>query len=783
MEKNLKLSLAVFGIIFAAAIVYLASGLSWGSVASTSNTVLVQLTDPPVVPVGTQALVVYYSGVGLHKTGAGLSGHLNAQVSGKVNALNLTDVTQTIAEIKVGANDTFDSVRLNVSSAYIKINNVTYNVTIPNNKILASINGSIDKNVGAVLVDLRPVIVQVYTNNNQSIFLMAPSVKAVFVGKDQISPGTSKIGNITVITPKIKKRIASNATMTITGATATSIGNLTQLSITVKNTGNQSIVLKNLFMYGYMQVVPSYNYTLKQKYLPIQAPINATSASIANASNYYVGAAAVSAINSRLGQSVLKAQKINLSTNSGYNTNAAGGYGSAGIPPSAAISINEAQLFENNFHNSLNFIILPNKTMVLPYNLYNIKALYQNSNSGYTLDPGSSVTLAYNGVLGFNNYYVSEYPETGYGIATSVNGRQGGSIGSKVSVNTNIGNTVKNISVTNNNKASAAIQPYPTPVPPTTSRPIAPYISKGIILLIPNQSYDIAVHGTGTLDNWYVYAKGNVTDTGSTSYNPPSLVYLTTLYLTTRDVVGGGTNVTQLPGLIAYSNSTMYYTVYDNYNPYLLSIKNQSPYNKTVLSFQINTPGFALLNVSPPVPYSYGSGNGYLCAIPNAYNLKYPFPGGRCYNTYFTLAIKTPNTKYSGPLNITESYKIKPVNITANNTSSGSLSGIVSISPICPVERSDLKCSFNFSAHPEIMVTLNPISYQYAAKLQSYGKTYTIKIKPDGSFYLSPILSGAYILNLTGCTFLGCKYTLPTKIIISPNATTNVNITIDTGIR
>ncbi|HEY4700147.1 MAG TPA: hypothetical protein VIH27_07285 [Nitrososphaerales archaeon] len=57
-----------------------------------------------------------------------------------------------------------------------------------------------------------------------------------------------------------------------------------------------------------------------------------------------------------------------------------------------------------------------------------------------------------------------------------------------------------------------------------------------------------------------------------------------------------------------------------------------------------------------------------------------------------------------------------------------------------------------------------------------------VKLTSDGTFQ-TEIAAGIYTVDLTDCTFLGCKSALPMKITIKTNKETNLNIDIDTGIR
>jgi len=99
----------------------------------------------------------------------------------------------------------------------------------------------------------------------------------------------------------------------------------------------------------------------------------------------------------------------------------------------------------------------------------------------------------------------------------------------------------------------------------------------------------------------------------------------------------------------------------------------------------------------------------------------------------------------------------------------GTISGKVTIGPLCPVE----PCP---NPRPDIYT-----SRQLILQPVSGNPTY-IQLNPDGSFQAT-VNAGTYTVNLTNCTFLGCKYSLPRTVTVSPSETTTIDINIDTGIR
>jgi hypothetical protein len=97
------------------------------------------------------------------------------------------------------------------------------------------------------------------------------------------------------------------------------------------------------------------------------------------------------------------------------------------------------------------------------------------------------------------------------------------------------------------------------------------------------------------------------------------------------------------------------------------------------------------------------------------------------------------------------------------------ISGTISIGPLCPVEpcpdpQPDIYSSREVILQPEV------------------GNAIHVKLSSDGSFQ-AKVKAGTYTVDLTDCIFLGCESTLPITVIVEPSTVITVNIIIDTGIR
>ncbi|MEM3227705.1 MAG: hypothetical protein QXK65_02030 [Candidatus Micrarchaeaceae archaeon] len=215
---------------------------------------VIQLTDPPQVPAGTQALVISYSDLQLHEAAAPNStGFIDLNQSGSVDLLGLVNFTQTIGVANIKPNMTFNLVRFNITSAKIEIDNSTYNVSVPNNRLTVHISNS-NSSAKGVLIDITPSVLEIYAAN-QTVFVLVPSARAVIIGGKLVNSSSVQIGY------KAKKQEQEDLSLestkpniSIVSASLSFSGNTTTLTAQVKNNGKSTAVLKNLMVFGNMQV-------------------------------------------------------------------------------------------------------------------------------------------------------------------------------------------------------------------------------------------------------------------------------------------------------------------------------------------------------------------------------------------------------------------------------------------------------------------------------------------------------------------------------------------------
>ncbi len=240
------------------------TGQSPQSVGHTSF--LVMLTDPPNVPRGTTQLNVTYSSIQLHVVYSdGSSNWVAAQESGRVNLLSLVNVTQTIATLSLPTGSTVDKLQFKISEAETKISGKDYPVTMLSDTLLISIKQTkLNGTKTGALIDLRPTLVQINATNSTggsvSYFVLAPSASAIV--KSNVSETQSTIGCKSKLNDDDNKELdreykrASN-NVTVTQSSLSVNGNVTTLSVTIKNIGKTNATLSSLTVSGDFNVTSS----------------------------------------------------------------------------------------------------------------------------------------------------------------------------------------------------------------------------------------------------------------------------------------------------------------------------------------------------------------------------------------------------------------------------------------------------------------------------------------------------------------------------------------------
>ena len=374
MKRGYNVAIAAIGIILVivALIFYFRS---YQIPASSSNNVIISLTDPANVPYGTQSLNIAYSSLSIHTINRNSSGWVNTSTSGQVNLLSLVNSSITLSSLSLSNNTEIDMLKLNVSSASITINNTVYPVILPSNQLTVNVNGTrIVNGTVKVLIDLSPTIITVVTANS-TIFIMVPSLKAIIVPHP--SNTNKKVGVISKLSDKDKAEL-DDITPKISIATSSLItkNNITTFSVTVNDNSNRSVLIKHILIFGNESV-----YVTKFGKI-IRSGDNKESIDISNNSSKH---------------------SINASLE---------------VVENKSIGIGE----DLAFMRTINFLVSTNGTLYLPYlkctsnqnnNDNGDKCVgeteYSDFEKGFTINPGQNFTFTFNGtiVVGNGNYLIN----------------------------------------------------------------------------------------------------------------------------------------------------------------------------------------------------------------------------------------------------------------------------------------------------------------------------------------------------------------------------------------
>src|SRR3989449_8559532 len=216
---------------------------------TTSNrapgTLSVLLTDPPHVPVGVTKVYISYSNLQVHVSEAGnKSGWTLLKSGGSIELLSTVNVGQTISSVKIAAGE-YNLLRFNISSAQVTYNGKNYTAFVPTSALTVPIVGGIEVNASkpsATIVNIQPTVYNIGSESNPEV-MIRQWAKAFPVPSSQVTPEDEHEGTRLSLIGKawwtdVQERYTSNAQITSAALTPTS------LSVTVKNTGNQTTKLR-----------------------------------------------------------------------------------------------------------------------------------------------------------------------------------------------------------------------------------------------------------------------------------------------------------------------------------------------------------------------------------------------------------------------------------------------------------------------------------------------------------------------------------------------------------
>ncbi|MEM2130005.1 MAG: hypothetical protein QXZ70_05340 [Candidatus Bathyarchaeia archaeon] len=232
-------------------------------------TVAVLLTDPPTVPAGTTQLNLTYTDFSLHVIYPnGTEEWVSVGASGTVNLFSLVNMTQTLATITIPVNSTLDKVKFTIEDVTAVVNKQIYNVTsLSDTFVVKIVDGKVNQTLLGVLIDFNPTLVQIQglDENDTAVYyyVLVPSAKAIIV--HELTAAHLKVGTIIQIGENNKVRLVRvtedfSRNLTIDSASLTVNGNVTNLSVTLKNEGDFPFRIFGITLHG------KFNTTMKRRF-------------------------------------------------------------------------------------------------------------------------------------------------------------------------------------------------------------------------------------------------------------------------------------------------------------------------------------------------------------------------------------------------------------------------------------------------------------------------------------------------------------------------------------
>ena len=398
------------------------------AVPAGKSLVAFQLTDPPIVPNGTQSLFITYSSLQLHvipsnsvstPSNATTSGWVTVNGTGSVNLMSLTNVSRVIGTAIVNLNSTVNMARFNITSANITINGTSYPVTVPSSQVTAHVtqNSSLNTTSG-VLVDMTPTVIEIYTANT-TLFMMVPSVRAVVVS----GVGTLRVGSTQPIGHGEHHKLEAGVPSITIENTSLSVSNSTvHIAVGVKDTSNSTATLRHLLLLGNENAKFNLNSTINSSIHEMNSNRPTSMAAIglnenadanlnltSNVSNYGINGSAAAHASSNDNATVSKDH----GNYNGSNDHGSNDHAGAAIGVNLNSTLSRALPFEDvnvtasiKSLRTINFFVSQNGTLTLPFLTAHGVDDFGQGSSGFTLQPGQSAVLTFNGAITYAHGHI-----------------------------------------------------------------------------------------------------------------------------------------------------------------------------------------------------------------------------------------------------------------------------------------------------------------------------------------------------------------------------------------
>jgi hypothetical protein len=225
----------------------------------TGSSFLVMLTDPPTVPNGTSLLNLTYTDMAFHIIYPNSTSEwVSINVSGTVNLLSLVNMSQTLAATTIPTGSNVDKIQFTIKEVTAVINGEIQDVTVLSNNILMTIsNSNINQTLSGVLIDFNPTLVEIQSEdvegNAVNYYVLVPSAAARIISN--LNQEQSEVGTIVELEERHREELREHLdeisrNITIVETAVSADGNVTSLSVTIKNQGNTTFRVFGLTLHG-----------------------------------------------------------------------------------------------------------------------------------------------------------------------------------------------------------------------------------------------------------------------------------------------------------------------------------------------------------------------------------------------------------------------------------------------------------------------------------------------------------------------------------------------------
>ena len=186
-------------------------GLTHQGGGKPATILTIQLTDPPSVPNGTQALLVSYSSLQARMSGS--AGWITDNTTGIVNLMSLANVSEVVGKLKVPMNVSVGMIRFKITSVRILVGGRTYNVEVPDHQLSANVIGGVTADNMSILIDMRTKI----ASAPNATYMLVTSLKAIAIHNINANEQVGSTNQLNVSVENELNQIAGDNNTTSSG--------------------------------------------------------------------------------------------------------------------------------------------------------------------------------------------------------------------------------------------------------------------------------------------------------------------------------------------------------------------------------------------------------------------------------------------------------------------------------------------------------------------------------------------------------------------------------------